>query len=59
MIKVIKHGKRRFMKCTTCDCEFTYQKEDIIPEYQNRNESDYWVKCPDCGVKMLVSCWRD
>ena len=59
MITVIKHGKRKFMKCITCGCEFTYEKEDIISNQTGINEWEHYVKCPDCGKKILVSYWRD
>jgi DNA-directed RNA polymerase subunit RPC12/RpoP len=55
MITVIKHGKHKFMKCITCGCEFTYEKEDITSTQSGVSE----IKCPDCGKKILVSYWRD
>lgn len=38
MITVIKHDKRKFMKCITCGCEFTYEKEDIMSIQSGINE---------------------
>ena len=59
MITVIKHGKRKFMKCISCDCEFTYEKEDVVTTHVGINEWEYSVKCPDCDEKISVSYWRD
>lgn len=50
MIKVIKHGKKKFSTiCGNCGCEFTYELSDIVGSS---------VECPDCGhyvVHDLVS----
>lgn len=59
MITVIKHGKRKFMYCKECGCEFTYEKEDIMSIQSGINEWEYSVKCPDCGNKLMVSFWKD
>lgn len=59
MITVIKHGKRKFMYCNICNCEFTYEKEDITSMQSGINEWEYYVKCPDCGNKLMVSFWKD
>lgn len=44
---VIKHGRKRLAICPECDCQFTFEKEDI----HYGPQQDYYeeVVCPDCG----------
>jgi len=45
-IKVIKHGETKFRAiCPTCGCEFEYEFEDLVNQYDFIKQ----VKCPDCG----------
>lgn len=45
MIKVIKHGKKKFKAiCANCGCEFTYELDDMRPLGCTN-----CVDCPDCG----------
>lgn len=43
-------------KCPRCDCEFEYQKSDIVeiwgpgPDYYR--EIEYCVECPNCNALM-------
>ena len=64
MIKVIKHGQKpKFKKvCSNCGCEFEYEQEDVITDYNWNLNSLTWtyprrikrvVICPDCGEKLL------
>ncbi len=63
-IKVIKHGQKpKFKKvCSNCGCEFEYEQEDVITDYNWNLNSLTWnyprrikrvVICPDCGEKLL------
>ena len=63
-IKVIKHGQKpKFKKvCPNCGCEFEYEQEDVITDYNWNLNSLTWsyprrikrvVICPDCGEKLL------
>ena len=53
MIKIIKPGKVMIAKCPTCECEFSYEKEDI----QFGNQRDYYeeIVCPCCKNYVDVS----
>lgn len=56
MIKIIKSGKKEFhTTCSCCECEFTYEIEDL-------NGTDYdgqgYVKCPECGA-IISHLMRD
>ena len=46
-IKITKSGNGSiFMCCTTCECEFTFQRSDMIsiPGHVSRV-----IDCPECG----------
>ena len=46
MIKIIKPGKIRIITCPRCDCEFSFEDEDIVrgPQMDYCEE----VTCPCC-----------
>lgn len=45
-IKIIKQGVKEFsITCPYCDCEFTYEKEDV---------HNSQVICPCCSTNLLV-----
>lgn len=46
MIKIIKPGKIMVTKCPTCECEFSYEKEDII--WGDQRDPCKEVRCPCC-----------
>ena len=52
MIEIIKHGKKRKAIYPECECEFTYEKEDI--KYYGQREEYEGVKCPDCGRMIPI-----
>lgn len=66
-IKVIKHGKKPFPRnctCPECQCEFTYELEDLKTDYDICYMSypvQYrrYVICPDCGKRIFVDTVRD
>lgn len=52
MIQVIKHGNKKRVCCSNCDCLFTYEHEDVNSVQLKYNEYDTYVICPDCGEEI-------
>ena len=49
MITVITHGTKTFrVVCPICNCEFTYQEEDLNKDVFH----NHYVICPDCGIHI-------
>jgi len=57
MITVIQHGNRKRIVCPTCDCIFTYQREDIAHKQTGINDFKDFVRCPDCGEECGVKSY--
>ena len=57
MIIVIRHGNRKRIVCPTCDCIFTYQREDIAHKQTGINDFKDFVGCPDCGEECKVKSY--
>lgn len=55
MIKVIKHGNKKIVKCEECGCVFSYEKEDVEVEQTGVNEYFSYVVCPDCTQKKQLN----
>jgi hypothetical protein len=53
MIKIIKYGKKMRKICPQCECEFEFEREDVI--WGNQREPDNCVKCPCCGRYIEIS----
>lgn len=53
MIKIIKYGKKMRKICPQCECEFEFEREDVI--WGNQREPDNYVKCPCCGKYIEIS----
>jgi hypothetical protein len=53
MVKIIKYGKKMRKICPQCECEFEFEREDII--WGNQREPDNYVKCPCCGRYIEIS----
>lgn len=51
MIKIIKPGKLKVAKCKYCECEFSYEKEDV--HYTGQRDEYNYVTCP-CCMKMVI-----
>jgi hypothetical protein len=47
------NGKKMRKICPQCECEFEFEKEDII--WGNQREPDNCVKCPCCGRYIKIS----
>ena len=43
--------------CPTCDCIFTYQREDIAHKQTGINDFKDFVGCPDCGEECGVKSY--
>lgn len=54
MKKIIKSGTVGRAICAYCECEFTFEREDII--FGNQFDSDNTVTCPCCGKVIVISC---
>lgn len=59
MIKIIKHGRKEFTHiCSRCECEFTYEAEDLqsdVIEDSTDCISTKYIICPDCGNKWYIN----
>jgi hypothetical protein len=46
MVKIIKPGKIRIITCPRCDCQFSFEREDV----KYGSQIDYFeeVACPCC-----------
>ena len=62
MIKIIKEGTRKIVKCPNCGCEFSYEEEDIEKDGLLVNNSVFigktWVVCPQCGKEIVLERTR-
>ena len=72
-IEVIKHGrkKKEMATCPFCECEFTYEQEDV--QYEDRYIPTWsitttglistykypYVICPDCGQRIYLQVTYD
>ncbi len=56
MITIIKKGKETYkLTCPICECEFSYQDEDLRNDSLSNNinsEVKRVVKCPCCGAPL-------
>ena len=49
MKNITKHKPDKYvMKCHHCDCEFTYELEDLKVNYV----TEYVIKCPECETEL-------
>lgn len=50
MIKIIKPGKLRVITCPRCECDFSFEDEDIA----RGDQRDYYEKvvCPCCYLRI-------
>ena len=53
MKKIIKSGTVGRATCASCECEFTFEREDII--FRNQFDADNMVTCPCCGKRIVIS----
>ena len=53
VVKIIKYGKKMRQICPQCECEFEFEREDVI--WGNQREPDNYVKCPCCGKYIEIS----
>ena len=53
MIKIIKPGKIQSIVCPRCECEFTFENEDV----RRGDQRDYYEEalCPCCKKAIDVS----
>lgn len=54
MISVIKSGKNKEVRETTCDrcgCQFSFNRDDC---YWNRALLSYIVRCPECNEEISL-----
>ena len=50
MIKIIKPGKVQVVTCPTCECEFSFEDEDI--EWEDQRDPYKEVVCPCCRNRI-------
>lgn len=54
-MEILRSGKECFIQeCSQCCCLFTYGKEDVTVKTW-RNETVYYVDCPECGASLAPS----
>lgn len=56
MIKILKPGKIRTITCPRCDCQFSFENEDI----KRGNQIEYFeeVICPCCHKRIDLIAWK-
>lgn len=52
MKRIIKPGNVAKTTCASCECEFTFEREDVI--FGNQFDSDNLVECPCCGNLIVI-----
>lgn len=52
MKKIIKLGNVGRVACTSCGCEFTFEREDII--FGDQFDVENLVECPCCGKGLVI-----
>lgn len=50
MIRIIKPGKCRTVTCPECECEFSYENEDI--QWGDQRDPYKEVQCPCCKHRI-------
>ena len=55
MIKIIKEGTRKIAKCPNCECDCSYEKEDLC---MDKIKKKWIVKCPQCNEAVTVMAER-
>ena len=62
MINIIKPGKvfreYCFAKCSKCECEFTFEKENIIRECDGNGYFDTYINCPNPHCDAHIVTWE-
>lgn len=56
MIKIIKPGKIMVAICPNCDCEFSYENEDI--EWGDQRDPYKEVVCPCCTKRIDLNTYE-
>lgn len=52
MIKILKPGKSKIAICSKCECEFSYEKEDV--KFGGQRDEYCYVVCPCCRNSVIV-----
>jgi hypothetical protein len=52
MVKIIKYGKKMRKICPQCECEFEFEREDVI--WGNQREPDNYIYCPCCKELIVI-----
>jgi hypothetical protein len=42
-------------KCDNCECQFSFDGEDIEIDYPNIGKKEYYIFCPGCNEKAILS----
>jgi hypothetical protein len=53
MIKIIKYGKKMRQICPRCECEFEFEKEDVV--WGNQRDPDNYISCPCCKNLIIIN----
>ena len=53
MIKIIKYGKKMRQICPRCECEFEFEKEDVV--WGNQRDPDNYISCPCCKELIIIN----
>ena len=55
MVKVIKYGEKRRVKCNCCGALLEFGKNDLKTVQTGMNEYEQQIECPACGETVAVS----
>lgn len=53
-VKIIRHGRKRYVTCGFCDAFLEYEKEDVKTVQTGMNEYESEIICPNCREKVRV-----
>ena len=55
MIEIIERGTKEVIRCKTCGCKFSYEKEDLhIEDTDDYKAFKEYVVCPQCGHEVIT-----
>ncbi len=53
-VRIIKKFSSQ-TKCDNCECQFYFEGDDIEIGYPNREKKEYYIFCPGCNEKAILS----
>lgn len=55
MKEIIERGTREVIRCQTCGCKFSFEKEDVLEEdTDNYKGFKRYTLCPQCHCEVVL-----